>query len=110
VDQKLLAQEIAVIVAALYKTGGLSAEAIARKNYLGRRDTDDTLADLIGRGVVQKLPNGDFDLTGAGMQLRESIGKRWKDFQDSETAGLSQADIRVAKDVLGKLLENADFQ
>lgn len=95
------------IIAALHRSGGLSPEVVARRNYLGLRDTEDTLSDLASRGVVKVLPNGEYDLTDLGVSLREAIGERWLNFQASETSGLSQADVRVTSAVLRRLLKNA---
>lgn len=97
------------ILATLYDSAGLSAEDIARKNYLGVRDAEDALCFLVNKAQIALLPNGKYALTELGQKMREAIKKRWLDFQSQETSGISLSDIRIASGVLEKLLSKASL-
>lgn len=94
------------ILAALEGNGVHSVEAVARKTYLGIRDAEDTLVDLLGKGQVERSDSGEFCLTQTGRERREAIRRRWLDFQSTETAGISSAAALAASSALTELLAN----
>jgi 4-hydroxyphenylacetate 3-hydroxylase, reductase component len=85
----------------------LSVETVARKTYVGLRDAEDTLAELVSKGQVEHIGSGGFRLSAAGRERREAIKRRWLDFQSAETADIPLTALTAASVALTKLLANA---
>jgi len=94
------------ILAALEGGVTLSVETVARKTYVEIRDAEDTLAELVGKGQVERIGSGGFRLTAAGRERREAIRRRWLDFQSAETADIPPTALTAASAALTQLLAN----
>ncbi|WP_262272167.1 flavin reductase family protein [Microvirga yunnanensis] len=93
------------VLAGVYENPGVPLQALVRTTYLGERDAEDAVADLINRSYLARDANGGLTLTPAGRERREAIRSRWEDFQTQQTSGLSEADMHCAQRVLMSLIE-----
>jgi DNA-binding MarR family transcriptional regulator len=90
------------IMDALDEMPDMTMSAIARKTFLGSRDTEDALAEMQGKNIVVR--NGDtYKLTASGSALRENVRRRWLQFQNEELSGLSPLQIEETTNVLRHL-------
>ncbi|MEZ5811925.1 MAG: flavin reductase [Rhizobiaceae bacterium] len=90
------------IMDALDDTPDMTTSALARKTFLGIRDTEDALIEMQQKNIVAR--NGDtYRLTERGAALRENIRRRWFQFQDDELSGLTPGQIEDATNVLRHL-------
>lgn len=94
---------VARVLACLYDAAGLKADQLAEATYLGQRDTEDAIADLLRRGLLVSEA-GKLSLTPAGREVREAIRTRWRDFQQAQIAGIPEADLRSTIRTLSKLI------
>ncbi|MGV6874566.1 flavin reductase [Pseudochelatococcus sp. B33] len=93
------------ILAELYDRPRLTAELLSRRAYMGRRELDDAVADLVERGWVSRLPDGALELTAAGRSKRETIRRLRDEFDASQFAGVPETERACARDFLSKLIE-----
>lgn len=90
------------IMDALDDTPDMTMPAIARKTFLGSRDTEDALAEMQEKNIVAR--NGDtYRLTESGSALRENVRRRWLQFQNEELSGLSLQQVEDTTNVLRHL-------
>lgn len=95
---------VARVLACLYDKPGIGIEQLAAATFLGQRDTEDAIAELIGSGLVIGSAGG-FTLTGSGRSRREAVRERWQRFQQAQIAQISETDLRSAIRVLNTLIE-----
>lgn len=91
------------IMYALDETPDISLSALVRKTFLGVRDAEDTLAQMMAKGLVLQAPDGALRLSEAGYARREAIRRRWLQFEAEELSGISRPEIAAATDVLNRL-------
>lgn len=90
------------IMDALDEAPDVTIPALARKTFLGIRDTEDALAEMQQKNIVTL--NGDtYRLTNSGYALRENVRRRWLQFQNEELSGLSPQQIEETAGVLRHL-------
>lgn len=96
---------VARILACMYDKPGLRIDQVAADTLLGQRDTEDAIAELLGRGLLVDSGAGYYSLTDAGRELRVAIKSRWVAFQHAQIAGIPDADLRATIRTLSKLIE-----
>jgi flavin reductase (DIM6/NTAB) family NADH-FMN oxidoreductase RutF/DNA-binding MarR family transcriptional regulator len=92
------------VLAALYDSPGQTTENLARTIYLGKRDTEDALAELAERSFVIGSPDRTIRLSPAGRKCREAVLARAADFEEEQLAGLTEEEIVKAKRFLSLLI------
>lgn len=102
-----LSASVARVVAVLHDHPGISLDVLARRTYLGTRDIEDALQELIEKKYVTGDRERGFFLTAAGTARRQAILKRWLDFQRSELRNISDSELGRASSVLSRLMANA---
>lgn len=95
---------LARVLACLYDRPGLRIEQIGAATFLGQRDTEDAIAELLQRGLVVSSQRG-FVLTGLGRHRREAVRTRWHDFQQAQIAEIPEADLKSTIRTLSKLID-----
>ncbi|QCY14749.1 flavin reductase [Pseudomonas sp. MPC6] len=83
--------------------GAATIDSLEHDSLLGRGAIEDALNELKNQGFVQ-LNSGDYSLTESGLQKRQALTARAKEFTAEQLAGVSDADIAAASRVLQKLL------
>jgi DNA-binding MarR family transcriptional regulator len=87
----------------LYETPGIGAAELANRMYLGQRDTEDALGDLVDSGDV--LQTGDsFELTPSGRERREAIRRRIREFEKAFLADIPESEIAIGRRFLERLI------
>ncbi|MGP4688015.1 flavin reductase [Agrobacterium pusense] len=95
---------IARVLACLYDSNGLKSDQVAAATYLGQRDTEDAITELLKRSLVVDH-QGHLSLTPEGKKVREAIKRRWQDFQQAQIAGISEPDLNSTIRALSKLID-----
>jgi len=95
---------VARILACMYDRPGLRIDQLAAATFLGQRDAEDAIAEMLERDLLEKS-GGGYSLTEAGRQLRVAIQMRWIAFQQDQIAGIPDADLRATIRTLSKLIE-----
>jgi len=88
------------------RTRPRTLEDLRQRAYLGGRDADDTVADLIERGHVHRDAAGCLSLTAAGRERAEASARRVAAFEAGWLQGIAPADIATARRVLGALVRH----
>lgn len=99
-----LTQAQARVLAALYGVTGQTSDDLARTIYLGKRDTEDAVADLAERSFVTISPNRTIGLSPAGRKRREAMLARAREFEEEQLAGLTKEEIARAKKFLSRII------
>ncbi|MDK4732999.1 flavin reductase [Rhizobium sp. CNPSo 3490] len=94
---------VARVLACLYDAEGLKADQLAAATYLGQRDTEDAIAELVRRSLLVNN-QGHLSLTPEGRKVREAIRRRWQDFQQAQIAGIPEPDLKSTIRALSKLI------
>jgi hypothetical protein len=77
---------------------GVRLDALVRTTYLGERDAEDAVADLMSRSYLVRDTGRALALTPEGRRLRKAVRKRWEEFQQpQQVAGISEADLSCAQ-------------
>jgi flavin reductase (DIM6/NTAB) family NADH-FMN oxidoreductase RutF/DNA-binding MarR family transcriptional regulator len=94
---------VARVLACLYDAAGLKSEQLAEATFLGQRDTEDAIAELLSRTLLVS-EDGKLFLTPSGRQVREAIRTRWEDFQQAQIASIPAGDLKSTIRTLSKLI------
>lgn len=95
---------VARILACLYDKPGMTPDRLAAATLLGQRDTEDALAELRGRGLLEGSDNS-LALTTEGRRVREAVLARWKVFQEAQISGIPENDLRATIRTLSTLID-----
>ncbi len=76
----------------------------ARTIYLGKRDTEDAVTELIDRSFLISFPDRTIRLSPAGRNRREAIRSRAAEFEEEQLSGLTREEIVKAKRFLSRLI------
>jgi flavin reductase (DIM6/NTAB) family NADH-FMN oxidoreductase RutF/DNA-binding MarR family transcriptional regulator len=95
---------VARVLACLYDAKGLKSDQLAAATYLGQRDTEDAITELVRRSLLVNN-QGQLSLTPEGRKVREAIKRRWQDFQQAQIAGIPEADLKSTIRALSKLID-----
>lgn len=79
--------------------GALMVDAIEHETLLGQGAAEDALSDLVRQGLVTSNA-GEYALTAAGMEKRQGLVERARDFTQEQLSTISEADIAAARRVL----------
>jgi len=88
------------------RTQARTLEQLRQLAYLGGRDADDTVADLLERGHMVQDATGLLSLTALGRERADASARRVLAFEAGLLYGISQADIATARRVLGALVRH----
>lgn len=92
------------VLAALYDFPGQTTDHLARTIYLGTRDTEDAVAELVERSFAIVSPDRTIKLSPAGQKRREAVLARAAEFEKEQLAGLTKEEIVKAKKFLSRLI------
>lgn len=96
------------VLAGLYRSAPLTADELARRMYLDRRDVDDSLNEFLADGHVERCDSNRFALTEFGKQRRRQMIEYVSRYQDEQLASINSADLSVATRVLKAFLAGPD--
>ena len=99
----LTLSEVRVLVG-LYDSP-LKAGSLSRDLYLGERDAEDAVADLIERGYVVRDSGGLLTLTDQGRRSREAISARAAAFEAEQLAGIPPDLVEKGRKFLTAVLD-----
>ena len=87
---------------------GLRLPELVRGTYLGNRDAEDAVADLVERKCIERTVDQTVALTPAGRDARRAILQHLHDFDKQKLGAFSAEQIHTARQVLEHLIrENA---
>ncbi|MDR7031322.1 flavin reductase [Mesorhizobium sp. BE184] len=92
------------VLAGLYQSAPLTADELARRMYLDRREVDDSLNEFLADGHVAIFDGHRFALTESGKQRRRQMIEYLSRYQDEQLADINPADLIVATRVLKAFL------
>lgn len=82
-------------------------EQLQRLAYLGDRDTQDSMAELMERGHVVRDEDGTYALTPAGWEAAAASRQRVQLFEEQMLRGLPASDVEATRRVLAVLAQRA---
>nr|pir nitrilotriacetate monooxygenase (EC 1.14.13.-) component B [imported] - Chelatobacter heintzii [Aminobacter aminovorans] len=85
------------ILAGLYGSAPLTADELARRMYLDRREVVDSLNEFVADGHVESCDSGRFALTESGKQRRRRMIEYVSRYQDEQLASISRSDLGVLR-------------
>lgn len=74
-------------------------------SYLGGRDADDAIQELLDRGHVAKDASGTLSLTASGRVRADAIAPRVQTFERALLQGIPDADVAITRRVLDTLAQ-----
>lgn len=86
-----------------------TVEKLQRLAYLGDRDTQDSMAELLERGHVVRDADGAYDLTPTGQDAAAASRRRVQLFEEQMLGGLPASDVEAARRVLTVLAQHAQM-
>jgi flavin reductase (DIM6/NTAB) family NADH-FMN oxidoreductase RutF/DNA-binding MarR family transcriptional regulator len=93
------------VLMGLYEAPGLNREQLAARMYLGQRDAEDAVEELMALGCLVRDANGALSLSAAGTARREAIVLRAAEFEAGYLSGLPQDQIECGRNFLKHLIE-----
>lgn len=95
------------VLAVLYPCrDGLPMAELVQRAYLGVRDAEDAVSDLMDRSLLQRATGQALTLTGKGIDCREAIMRRLHDFDLRQTSGLPAGEVEAVRRVLSHIIRN----
>ena len=88
----------------LYDKPGLSVQQLSERMYLGPRDAEDAVGELIECGDVVRVEGGLLDLTPAGRVRRETIRRKIREFEKLFLADIPESEIAIGRRFLERLI------
>jgi 4-hydroxyphenylacetate 3-hydroxylase, reductase component len=85
------------VLAALYERPGILVDELVRVTFLGRREAEDALAELLQRSLVTRNLDETLALTEAGRERREAIGLRTVGFEAEQMKGIPDTDVAAGR-------------
>lgn len=89
------------------RTQARTLEELKGLAYLGGRDADDTVANLLERGHVEADGSGTLHLTVRGRERADASARRVSAFESDLFRDLSAEELAATRRVLGSLLQRA---
>lgn len=83
-------------------------EHLQRLAYLGDRDTQDSMVELVECGHVVREENGTYALTPRGLEAAAASRRRVQLFEEKMLLGLPASDIEATRRVLSALARHAE--
>ncbi|MDD2924652.1 flavin reductase family protein [Rhodoferax sp.] len=105
-DEHREAEHLSVAQFRIYgwlRTMPRTLDQIKQLAYLGGRDADDAIADLLDRGHITCDEAGVLSLTPIGRERADASARRVTAFETERFQGISQAEIATTRRVLGLL-------
>ena len=88
----------------LYDNPGLTLEQLAERMYLGQRDAEDAVGELVEAGHVLRDEGGLLELTAPGRARREAIRRRIREFEQAFLADIPQSELAAGRRFLERLI------
>ncbi len=89
------------------RTQPRTLEQLQRLAYLGDRDTQDSIAELVERGHVVRDEHGACALTPAGQEAASASRRRVQRFEEQMLRALPSSDVEATRRVLTALAQHA---
>ena len=106
-EQHRLAEGLTIaqvrVLRTLYENPGLGLEQLSELAYLGPRDAEDAVAELIESGSVVRVESG-FELTPTGRARREVMRERIRQFEKAFLADMSESDLADGRRFLERII------
>lgn len=109
-DEQREAENLTVAQFRIYgwlRTQPRTLEQLKQLAYLGGRDADDAVADLLERGHLAADAGGALHLTPLGRERAEASARRVQAFEAQRVQGISAAELATTRRVLGLLAQRA---
>ncbi|MGO4188630.1 flavin reductase [Pseudarthrobacter sp. TAF60_1] len=84
--------------------GPCAADTLELETFLGESALEDALTELAQKGQVVQLPDGEWDLTDNGREVRGALRRSAEQFTIEQLRGIPATDLATAERVLGTLL------
>ena len=84
--------------------GPCAADTLELETFLGESAVEDALTELAQKGQVAQLPDGKWDLTDAGREVRGALRRSAEQFTIEQLRGIPAQDLATAERVLSTLL------
>lgn len=84
--------------------GPCATDVLELETFLGESAVEDALTELAQKGQVTQLPDGEWDLTGDGREVRAALRRSAEQFTVEQLQGIPAQDLATAERVLGTLL------
>jgi flavin reductase (DIM6/NTAB) family NADH-FMN oxidoreductase RutF/DNA-binding MarR family transcriptional regulator len=92
------------VLAVLHQSpDGVKRSSLAARTYLGTRDAEDAVDDLVERGYVQ-LAGANMMLTPRGRESRDAILRHLQDFNLEQVSAFSSDEVETVRRVLTHLI------
>ena len=85
-------------------SGPCTPETLEHDTFLGESTVEDALTELAQKGQVAQLPDGEWDLTDEGREVRAALRRSAEQFTVEQLQGIPAQDLATAERVLGTLL------
>ncbi len=92
------------VMTGLSESPNITLQTLANTKYLGERDAEDAVAQLIQRSYVRRDSAGRLDLTVRGRERLGVINDRWAEFGENQLVGIPQGEVQLARRFFAKLL------
>ena len=92
------------VLRSLYDEPKLSLQQVAECAYLGPRDAEDAVLELVETGKVARADGGSFELTPSGRARREALRQEVRDFEKALFADIPEAELKGARSFLERLI------
>ncbi|OWT63645.1 flavin reductase [Candidimonas nitroreducens] len=89
----------------LYVHGEASITAVSKHMYLGARECEEAVRQLIDSGAVTKVSHDKYALTSSGRDLRETMGREFLEFDRAVSVALTSDEADILRSGLRKLIE-----
>ena len=84
----------------------LSMGELVQRAYLGSRDAEDAIADLVDRALVRRGAGQVLGLTARGVECREAVLRHLQDFDAEQLRGFSATAVDSVRGVLTHIIRN----
>lgn len=95
------------VLSGLYDTPRVNLEQLAKQMFLGPRDAEDAVAELVDMGNVAYVGEGMLELTPVGRARREAFRSRLSEFEASYLADIPDEELAIGRRFLSRLIAKA---
>jgi DNA-binding MarR family transcriptional regulator len=107
-EQSHLAEALTIpqirVLNGLYDEPRLTVEQLSDRMYLGQRDAEDAVGELVESGNVLRIAGGLLELTPTGRARREAISRRIREFEQAFLADIPESEIAAGRRFLERVI------
>jgi flavin reductase (DIM6/NTAB) family NADH-FMN oxidoreductase RutF/DNA-binding MarR family transcriptional regulator len=107
-EQSHLAEALTIpqirVLNGLYDEPRLTVEQLSERMYLGQRDAEDAIGELVESGNVLRVAGGLLELTPTGRARREAISRRIGEFEQAFLVDIPESEIAAGRRFLERVI------